>query len=152
MVIRSTFLFSHWNRKSKTDDPVIVSSLAFTSETKISSDSLCPNLPYSMSRRHGPNTIQQDIHLNIQLAGNSPVGYLAGTILLPIIQKIRHYSQNESYLTQCHTKGFQKSKLVSLYSESVSHENSKRLHFASVQMKHMVQNRPFFLIQNRMKT
>ena len=38
MVIRSTFLFSHWNRKSKTDDPVIISSLAFNSETKISSD------------------------------------------------------------------------------------------------------------------
>ena len=34
-------LFSHWNRESKTDDPVIISSLAFNSETKISSDSLC---------------------------------------------------------------------------------------------------------------
>ena len=34
-VTRSTFLFSHWNRKSKTDDPVIVSSLAFNSGTKI---------------------------------------------------------------------------------------------------------------------
>ena len=40
MVVRSTFLFSHWNRESKTDDPVIISSLAFNSETKISSDSL----------------------------------------------------------------------------------------------------------------
>ena len=30
MVIRSTFLFSHWNRESKTDDPVIISSLALT--------------------------------------------------------------------------------------------------------------------------
>ena len=46
MVIRSTCLFSHWNRKSKTDDHVIVSSLAFNSETKISSDSLCPTPPY----------------------------------------------------------------------------------------------------------
>ena len=29
----STSLFFHWNRKSKTDDPVIISSLAFTPET-----------------------------------------------------------------------------------------------------------------------
>ena len=35
MVTKSTLLFSHWNRKSKTDDPVIVSSLAFNSGTKI---------------------------------------------------------------------------------------------------------------------
>ena len=35
MVIRSTFLFSDWNRESKTDDPAIISSLAFNSETKI---------------------------------------------------------------------------------------------------------------------
>ena len=36
-------------RESKTDDPVIISSLAFNSETKLSSDSLCPSiliLPY----------------------------------------------------------------------------------------------------------
>ena len=52
--------------------------------------------------------------------------------------------QNESYLTQWHTKGFQNIKLVSLYSKSVSRENSKCLHFASVLMKHIVQNRPFF--------
>ena len=42
-MIRSTFLFSHWNRESRTDDPVTIS------ETKISSDSLCPMiliLPY----------------------------------------------------------------------------------------------------------
>ena len=58
---------------------------------------------------------------------------------------------NESYLTQWHTKGFQNIKLVSLFSKSVSHENSKCLHFASVQMKQIVQNRPFFLIPNRMK-
>ena len=43
MVIRSTCLFSHWNRKSKTDDPVIVSSLRFNSETKIS-ESLRPTI------------------------------------------------------------------------------------------------------------
>ena len=61
-----------------------------------------------------PNTIQQDIHPNIRLAGNLQAGYSAGTILLLIIQKIRHYSQNESYLTQWHTKGFQHIKLVSL--------------------------------------
>ena len=35
MVKRVTFLFFHWNKKSKIDDPVIVSSLAFTPETKI---------------------------------------------------------------------------------------------------------------------
>ena len=49
MVIRSTFLFSSWNRNSKTDDPVIISSLTVTPETKTSSDSLCPtilNLPH----------------------------------------------------------------------------------------------------------
>ena len=45
MVIRSTCLFSHWNGKSKTDDHVIVSSLAFNSETKISFDSICPTIP-----------------------------------------------------------------------------------------------------------
>ena len=44
MVIRSTFLFSHWNRKSKTDDRVTVISLAVNSETKILSDSLCPTI------------------------------------------------------------------------------------------------------------
>ena len=82
---------------------------------------------------------------NIRLAGNLPAGYSAGTILLPIIQKIKHYSQNESYLTQWHTKGFQHIKSVSFYSKSVSHENSKCLHYASVEMKNVVQNRPFFL-------
>ena len=98
-----------------------------------------------------PNTIQQDIHLNIRLAGNSSAGYSAGTILLPITQKIRHYGKNESYLTKWHTKGFQNIKLVSLYLKSDSCENSKCLHFPSVQMKHIVQNRPFFLIPKRMK-
>ena len=42
MVMRSLNLFSHWNRKSETDDPVILSSLDFTPETRMSSDSLCP--------------------------------------------------------------------------------------------------------------
>ena len=35
VVKRSTFLFFHWNRKNKTDDPVIISSLAFIQETKV---------------------------------------------------------------------------------------------------------------------
>ena len=35
MVKISTFLFFHWNRKNKTDDPVIISSLAFTLGTKL---------------------------------------------------------------------------------------------------------------------
>ena len=54
--------------------------------------------------------------------------------------------KNESYLTQWHTKGLQNIKLVFTYSKSVSCENSKRLHFVSLQMKHIhvVQNRPFF--------
>ena len=59
-----------------------------------------------------PNTIQQDIHPNIRLAGNSPAGCSAETILLPITQKIRHYGKNESYFTQWHTRGFQNIKLV----------------------------------------
>ena len=48
-------------------------------------------------------------------------------------------------LTQWHAKGFQNIKLVSLSSKSVSRENSKCLHFASVQVKQIVQNRQFFL-------
>ena len=47
----------------------------------------------------GPNTIQQDIHPNIRLARNSPAEYSAGTILLPITQKIKHY-QKRVHLTQ----------------------------------------------------
>ena len=35
-------------------------------------------------------------------------------------------------------------KSVSLYSKSVSCENSRCLHFESLQLKHIVQNRPFF--------
>ena len=95
----------------------------------------------------GPHTIQQDIHPNIRLAENSPAGYSPETILLPITQKIKHYGKNESYLTQWHTKCFQNIKLVLHYSKSVSRENSKCLHFASVQMKHIVQDRPFFSSQ-----
>ena len=67
------------------------------------------------------------------------------TILLPMIQKVRNYGKKESYLTQWHTKGFQNIRLVSLYSKSVSHKNPKCLHFASVQLKYIVQKRPFFL-------
>ena len=59
--------------------------------------------------------------------------------------------ENESYLIQWHSKGFQNIKLVSLYSKSVGHGNSKCLYFATVQMKHIVQNGPFFPIPNRMK-
>ena len=51
-------------------------------------------------------------------------------------------NKNESYLTQSNTKGFQNIKLVFHYSKSVSRENSKCLHFPSVQMKHIIQNRP----------
>ena len=47
--------------------------------------------------------------------------------------------KNESYWAQWDTKSFQNIKLVSLYSKSVSRENSKYLHFASVQMRHIVQ-------------
>ena len=39
---RSSSLFCHSNRKSKIDDPFIISSLAFIQETETSSDLLCP--------------------------------------------------------------------------------------------------------------
>ena len=58
-------------------------------------------------------------------------------------------NKNESYLTQWHTKGFQNIKLVSLYSKSVSCENSQCLHFASVQ--HIVQNRQFSFLTEKNK-
>ena len=35
--------------------------------------------------------------------GNSPAGYSAVTMLLPITQKIRHHGKIEPYLTQWHT-------------------------------------------------
>ena len=75
--------------------------------------------------------------------GNSPAGYSVATILLPITQKIWHHGKVESYLTLWHTYGLQDIKLISLYSKSVSRENSKCPHFASVQVKHIVQNRQF---------
>ena len=53
MVIRLTFLFSRWNKESKTDDSVIISSLAFSSEAKISSDSLCPTPTLVWNSRFG---------------------------------------------------------------------------------------------------
>ena len=62
----------------------------------------------------------------------------------PFFSHSKQNEKNESYLTQWHTKGFQNIKLVSLYSKSVNRENSKCLHFASVQMQHIVQKRPFF--------
>ena len=43
MVKRSLFLFFRWKRKSKIDDPVTIRSLTFTTEIKMSSDSLCPS-------------------------------------------------------------------------------------------------------------
>ena len=88
---------------------------------------------------------------------NSKCLHFASAQMKHIVQKRPFFShskqneKNESYLTQWHTKGFQNIKLVSLYSKSVSCENSKCLHFASVQMKHIVQKRPFFLIPNRVK-
>ena len=82
---------------------------------------------------------------------NSKCLHFASTQMKHIVQKrpfllsFQTEWKNKSYLTHWHTKGFQNIKLVSLYSESVSHENSKCLNFTSVQMKYMVQNRPFFL-------
>ena len=55
--------------------------------------------------------------------------------------------KNESYLTQWNIGGFKNIKLVSLHSKSVNLKNSNCLHFAAVQMKHIVQNRPFFSFQ-----
>ena len=70
----------------------------------------------------------------------------------PFCSHSKQNEKNESYLTQWHTKGFQNIKLVTFHSKSVNRENSKCLHFASVQMKHIVQKKAiFFLILNRMK-
>ena len=44
MMKRSIFSFFHWNRKRKVHDPVIISSLFFTPETKMSADSLYPTI------------------------------------------------------------------------------------------------------------
>ena len=61
-----------------------------------------------------------------------------------IFSHSKQNEKNESYLSQWHSKGFQNIKLVSLYSKSLSRGNSKCLYFATVQMKHIVQSRPFF--------
>ena len=61
-----------------------------------------------------------------------------------IFSHSKQNEKNQSYLTQWHTKGFQNIKLVSLHSKSVIRENCICLHFASVQMKYIVQKRPFF--------
>ena len=53
--------------------------------------------------------------------------------------------KNESYLIQWDTKDFQNIKLVCLYSKSMSRENSKCRHFASVQVKQMVSMARFTL-------
>ena len=88
---------------------------------------------------------------------NSICLHFASVQMKHIVQKRPFFShskqneKNESYLRQWHTKSFQNIKLVSLYSESVSFENSKCLHFASVQMKHIVKKGHLFLIPNRMK-
>ena len=60
----------------------------------------------------------------------------------PFFLSFQTERKNESYLTHWHTKGFQNTKFFSIYSKSVRHKDSKCLHFASVQMKHIVQNRP----------
>ena len=78
--------------------------------------------------------------------------FIHPSILLPIMLKIKYYSKKESYLTQWPTKAFQNIKLVSLYSKSVSCENSKCLHFVSVQIKNIVRNRKIFpLLQTELK-
>ena len=58
------------------------------------------------SVRSKPNTIHWDNSSEYSTGRKFATGYSAGTILLPITQKIRHYDKNESYLTQWHTKGF----------------------------------------------
>ena len=83
-----------------------------------------------------PNTIQQDIHPNIRLAGNSPGRKFASRIFgsnntftyNPENKALCIYDKNDSYLTQWHTRGFQNIKLVFHYSKSVSCEISKCLH------------------------
>ena len=57
IVKRSTFLLFYWNTKSKIDDPVIISSLPFTPETKMSSDS--PTLPYKTFVRNQAHLSQK---------------------------------------------------------------------------------------------
>ena len=57
-----------------------------------------------------------------------------GTISLSCYTK----SKNDSYSTQWHKKGFQRIKLVSHYSKSVSHKKSKCLDFVLVQVTGIV--------------
>ena len=52
-----------------------------------------------------------------------------------------HYGKNGSYSTKQRTNGFQNIKLVSHYSESVSHKNSKCLDFVLVQVTPIVKKR-----------
>ena len=49
-----------------------------------------------------------------------------------------HKIKNDSCSTKWHTKGFENIKLVSHYSKSVSHKNSKCLDFVLVQVTHIV--------------
>ena len=56
VVMRSSFLFSYWNRQSRNDAPVIISSFVFSQETKFhlihvaSPDPFCSNYkPYIKS-------------------------------------------------------------------------------------------------------
>ena len=60
-----------------------------------------------------------------------------GTISLSCHTK----SKNDSYLVQRHTKGFHNIKLVSHYSKSVRHKNSKCIDFELVQVTGIVEKR-----------
>ena len=75
-----------------------ISSWAYSDPQQLFENEALPGIPFGLCLQV-PNTIQQDIHPNIVLAGNLPAGYSAGTILLPMIQKVRHYGQNESFDT-----------------------------------------------------
>ena len=102
----------------------------------------------------GLKNTQHSVYGN-NLTKYHPAGYSSGystsrkfasrifgwNILLLIQKKITHSDQNDSYSTQCHTKGFQNIKLVSHYSKSVSRKNSKCLDFVLVQVTGIVQKR-----------
>ena len=93
------------------------------------------------------------LYTNSLSCENSKCLHFASVQMKHIVQKTAFCSyskqneKNESYLTQWNTRGFQNIKLVSLHSKSVNHKNSNCLHFAAVQMKHIVQKRPFFSFQ-----
>ena len=72
IVVRSTFLFSHWNRESKTDYPVIIRSLAFNSETKVSSTSLCPTILILPHHTHFAPPYPKEFSLRIKLEKRDP--------------------------------------------------------------------------------